>query len=250
MTVNELVEDMKQKASKGLLAVSGTGKSSERTWTFPNGHAEVMVVKGGAIDKAAIQYMSLQGVTRVRQTGDFDGVVLHIVVFPENPYCPMGNLIFEGITKGTRRYYMNLDLFPAVRVEEDLAAMKAAMDAVADRFERDREVMREGLDTLYTMEHFPAPLTAKVGCKLLLYEEEDLNFLAAAYDTFLSVYLDIISKRKGISYTESDVHLKLERNGRWLQLLVLREGEIRFAQNQGMPPEIIVEMGFPPSAIF
>ena len=54
MTVGEFVENMKQKASKGLLEASGIGKLSKRTWTFPKGQAEIMVIRGGAIEKAAI----------------------------------------------------------------------------------------------------------------------------------------------------------------------------------------------------
>jgi coproporphyrinogen III oxidase len=250
MTIDEFVANMKQKASKELLEVSGTGKLSKRTWTFPKGHAEIMVIRGGAIEKAAIQHLTLQGITQPGMTGELDTVVFQMEVFPEHPYCPMGHFNTEWITKGPRRYNMNLDLFPAVRVEEDLRAMKAAMDVVADRFGRDREKMREGLDTHYTMEHFATPLAAKVGCKLLELKDEDLDFFVTAYETFLGVYLDIISKREGIACTESEMQLKLERNGKWLQYLMLKDRAIKAARDLGMPLEVLIEMGFPPSAVF
>jgi coproporphyrinogen III oxidase len=208
-----------------------------------------MVIRGGAIEKAAIIHMVRQGVTMPDITGDVDTFVFQMEVFPENPYCPMGHFNTEGITREPRFYNMNLDLFPAVRVEEDLRAMKAAMDVVADRFGKDREKMREGLDTLYTMEHFAAPIAAKVGCKQLKLIDEDRDFVFNAYETFLDVYPDIISKRKGMAYTESDVQLKLERNGKWLQFLLLKEGAIK-SVHELVPPEMLVEMGFPPSAIF
>ena len=251
MTIDEFVENMKQKASKGLLEVSGTGKLSKRTWTFPNGHAEIMVIRGGAIEKASIMHMRRQGVTLPGITGDVDTFVYQMEVFPEHPYCPMGHFNTEGITKEPRFYNMNLDLFPAVRVEEDLRDMKAAMDVVADRFGRDREKMREGLDTHYTMEHFAAPLATKVGCKLLELKDEDLDLFVTAYETFLGVYLDIINKRKGIACTESEMQVKLERNGKWLQYMTLKDGAIRASLERGAtPPEVLKEMGFPPSAIF
>jgi coproporphyrinogen III oxidase len=72
-----------------------------------------------------------------------------------------------------------------------------------------------------------------------------------AYETFLGVYLDIISKRKGIAYTESDVQLKLERNGKWLEYMTLKDGAVRGALERGVtPPEVLIEMGFPPSVVF
>jgi len=251
MTIDEFVENMKQKVSKGLLEVSGTGKLSKRTWTFPNGQAEIMVVRGGAIEKAAIQHLTLQSVTRPGITGNLDAIVYQMEVFPEHPYCPMGHFNTEWTTNGLRHYNMNLDLFPAVRVEEDLRAMKTAMDVVADRFGRDREKMREGLDAHYTMEHFAVPLATKVGCKLLELKDEDLDLFIAAYETFLGVYLDIISKRKGIACTESEMQLKLERNGKWLEYMTLKDGAIKSCLARGTPPpEVLKEMGFPPSAIF
>ncbi len=250
MTIDEFVENMKQKATKGLLEVSGSGKLSKRNWTFPKGQAEVMVIRGGAIEKAAIMHMTLQGVTIPGMTGNLDAVVYQMKVFPENPYCPVGHFNTEWVTNGRRRYFMNLDLFPAVRVEEDLRTMKAAMDVVADRFGRDREKMREGLDTHYNMEHFTAPLASKVGCKLQDLKDEDLDLFVTAYETFLGVYLDIIGKTKGVTYTENDVQLKLERNGRCLQYTMLKDGAIKASRDEGVPPEVLIEMSFPPSAIF
>jgi coproporphyrinogen III oxidase len=209
-----------------------------------------MVIRGGAIEKASIMHMTLQGITRPGITGNLDAIVYQMEVFPEHPYCPMGHFNTEWTTNGLRHYNMNLDLFPAVRVEEDLRAMKAAMDVVADRFGRDREKMREGLDTHYTMEHFAVPLATKVGCKLLELKDEDLDLFIAAYETFLGVYLDIISKRKGIACTESEMQLKLERNGKWFEYLMLKDRAIKATRDLGVPPEVLIEMVFPPSAVF
>jgi coproporphyrinogen III oxidase len=250
MTIDEFVGNMKQKATKGLLEASGTGKLSKRTWTFPKGQAEVMVIRGGAIEKAAIMHMTLQDVNIPDMTGNLDAVVYQMKVFPENPYCPVGHFNTEWITQEPRRYFMNLYLFPAVPVEEDLRYMKAAMDVVADRFGRDREKMREGLDTHYNMEHFTTPLASKVGCKLQGLKDEDLDLFITAYETFLGMYLDIISKRKGTSFTENDTQIKLERNGKCLQYTVLKDGAIKASRDEGVPPKLIIEMSFPPSAIF
>ena len=186
-------------------------------------------------------------------TGEFDHVIYQMEVFPEHPHCPMGHFNSEWAPKDPRLYYMNhikLDLFPAVRVEEDLKAMKAAMNKVANQFGRDTEKMREGLDTQYTMEHFTTPLATKVGCKLLELKDEDQDLFVNAYETFLNVYFDIVNKRKESSYTKSDIQLKLKRNGKWLEYLMLKDGAIKGARDRGIPPEVLIEFGFPPSAIF
>jgi coproporphyrinogen III oxidase len=223
MTTDEFIESMKVKASKRLLEVSGTGKLSQRTWTFPKGHSELMIVRGGAIEKAAIHHLKLQGITQSSIPGEVEHVVYQMEVFPENPYCPMGHFNTEWSIKEPRLYYMNLDLFPAVRVEEDLRLMKAAMDTVADRFGRNREEMK--------------------------LKDEDFEFFVTAYERFLDTYLDIISKRKGITCTESEMRLKLERNGKWLEYLMFKDRAIQ-ASRDILPLELLVEMSFPPVAIF
>jgi len=250
MTIEEFVENMKQKASNGLLEVSGTGKLSKRTWDFPNGQAEVIVIRGGAIEKAAIQHLILRGITQPGTDVSFDASVFHIKVYPENPYCPMGHFNTEWMTMVPRRHTIVMDLFPAVPVEEDLNAMKAAMDTVADRFGRDSEQMRQELTTQYNMEHFTVPLAARVGLKLVGLGEEDLDLLFTAHETFLNVYLDIIRKRKTATYTETDVQLKLERNGKWLEYFMLKDGAVKAGRDRGIPPEVLIEMGFPPLATF
>jgi coproporphyrinogen III oxidase len=249
MKIDEFVENMKRKAAKGLLEVSGTGKLVERTWTFPKGTSEMVLIRGGAIEKASIQHLKLRGIAQPGVTGEVEHEVYQMEVFPEHPYCPMGHFNTEWSTAEPRLYYMNLDLFPAVRVEEDLKAMRSAMDVVADRFGRDREKMREGLDTHYTLEHFPTPLATRVGCKLLELKDKDLDFFIAAYETFFDCYLDIIQRRKGIAYTDSEMQLKLERNGRWLEYLTLKDRAVKAARDI-LPAEVLIEQGFPPSAIF
>jgi coproporphyrinogen III oxidase len=250
MTIDEFVEQMKKKVSTGLLKVSGGAKLSTRNWTFSGGRAEITVIRGGAIEKAAIQHLVLENISQPGMPGKLDAFVFHIKVFPVNPYCPMGHFNTEWVRNGMRSYSIVLDLFPAIPVKEDLETMKTAMNGVADKFGRDREKSRDVLVTQYNMEHFASPLAARVGLKLPGIEEKNLDVLFAAHETFLKVYLDIFNKRKDSPYTDSDVRLKLERNGKWLQYLMLKDGAVKAGRAHGIPPEVFIEMGFPPVASF
>ena len=194
--------------------------------------------------------MVLKGITPPGMNEEIEGMVYQMEVFPENPYCPMGHFNTEWSMKGPAPYHMELDLFPAVRVEEDLKAVKHEMDLVADRFGRDREKMREGLDTHYNMDHFLFPLSTKVGCNLLELKEEDLDLFITVYHTFFDAYLDILRKRKESPFSEEDTRLKLERNGKWLEYITLKDRAIKMAQSIGVPPEVLIALCYPPSAIF
>lgn len=250
MRIVKFVDEMKKKATQELLEVSGNGELAEKTYTFKGGSANIIVIRGGAIEKGAITHLVLEGITPPGMNEEIDAMVYQMEVFPENPYCPMGHFNTEWSMKGPGPYHMNLDLFPAKRVEEDLRSVKEVMDKIADRFGRDREKMREGLDTHYTMEHFQATLATKVGCKLLELKEGDIDLFISAYKTFFDAYLDIIRKRKGNPYSETDKQLKLERNGKWLEYITLKDRAIKMAQAIGVPPEVLIALSYPPSAVF
>ena len=264
MNVLEFVKEMKEKATKELLAISKTGKSIEKTYKFKIGQADIVTIRGGAIEKAAITHMVFRGLSidrapgadmGVKYSGEeerADGMVYQMEVFPENPYCPMGHFNTEWSRKGSGsyQYTMNLDLFPAVRVEEDLEGMKRLMDGVADRFGRDRGKIREGLDVHYNMKHWAFPLATKVGCKLIALEERHVDLFIEAYRTFFSGYLEILKKRKDTPFGETESGLKLERNGKWLEYLTLKDDAIKAAQATGSPPEVIIGLSYPPSAVF
>ena len=250
MKIDDFVKEMKERATKGLLEVSEDGKSEKKSYEFKIGSAEIRTIKGGAIEKAAITHLILKDVKIPDTDERSDGMVYQMEVFPENPYCPMGHFNTEWTMRGQITYYMNLDLFPAVRVEEDLNTMRSLMDGVADKFGKDRENMREGLDTHYTMEHWAFPLATKVGCKLLKLEEGELNLFITSYHTFFDAYLNILRKRRDTQFSEEEKRLKLERNGKWLEYIAFKDRAIKMAQATGIPPEVLISLSFPPSAVF
>jgi len=250
MKIDDFVKEMKGKATTGLLDVSGGGKATEKSFPFQVGSAHIITIRGGAIEKAVISHLVLKDVKPPGADEESDGMVYQMEVFPVNPYCPMGHYSTQW-TSGTSAYYaMNLDLFPAVTVEEDLTAMKVMMDGVADRFGIDRDTMREGQDIQYNMEHWSSPLATKVGCKLMQLEEENLDLFATAYHTFFDAYLDILKQRKDTPFSEDALRLKQERNGKWVEYLTFKDRAVKMAQAYAVPPEVLISLGFPPCAVF
>jgi coproporphyrinogen III oxidase len=250
MKIMDFVREMKGRATKGLLEISEGGQCVERTYTFKIGHSEITTIRGGGIEKAAISHLTLNGVKIPGTDEEVDPTVYQMEVYPENPYCPMGHFNAEWTHGDTGPYYMNLDLFPAIRVEEDLTTMKDVMDAVADKFGKDRAAMREGLDIQYNLEHWSSPLATKVGCKLMGLGEEELDFFITAYRTFFDAYLAIFRKRKDTPFTEKETLSKHERNGKWLEYIAFKDGAVKMAQAYGMPAGMLIGVTFPPSAVF
>lgn len=250
MNIFEFLNEMKEKTTKGLLEVSEGGKSVHKTHTFQIGQAETIIIRGGAIEKAGITHLTLRGIKVPGTDEEADVNVYHMKVFPENPSCPMGHLNIEWKTRGAAGYNITLDLFPALKIQEDLDAVRNAIDAVADQFGRDKSRIREILAVQYNMDHWSSPLSAKVGCQLKELKESDLNILMTAYRTFFDAYLYILSKRKDTQFGEEERRLNLERNSKWLQYFTLKDTAFRMALATNVPPEVLISLGYPPSAVF
>ena len=130
--IGSFVKEMRARVTDALCAVGPGVQRVQTAHTFQAGEATIITLRGGLIEKANITLMNLKDVAMPGTTEKVDPTVFQVEVFPENPYCPMGHFNTEWTRPGVGPYYMNLDLFPAVRVEEDLMDMRKAMDGVAD----------------------------------------------------------------------------------------------------------------------
>lgn len=264
MKISNFADKMKETAVKDLLSISENGTCIEKTYKFKAGHATIITIRGGAIEKAAVTHMALKGISinrapdedmgvaYSRKEGNADTEVYQMEVFPENPYCPMGhfNTEWSMLKTGFYQYTMNLDLFPAITIAEDLETMRTVMDGVAEKYAKDKHRMREGLDTHYNMEHWPVPLATKVGCKLIALEENEIDLFIEAYHVFFNTYMNIVKKRKDTNFSEKETKLKTERNSKWLAYITLKDKAIQVAHVMGISPEVIIALSYPPSAAF
>lgn len=249
MKIVDFVTETKELVIKSLLDLSG-GACDRRTVPFTVGSADVAIIRGGGIEKAAITHMTMRDIQPPELDRKVDYMVFQVEIFPENPSCPFGHFNTEWALTGDGPYHMNLDLFSAVEIAEDLASAKAAMDAVGSRHGMDLVKLRQGLDEQYNMPHWDRPLAAMVGCKLMHLHEDKLDLFIDAYRTFFTAYSAILEKRKDAPATEDDQQLKMRRNGKWLEYLTMKDIAVKMGLGVGIPADVIVNLSFPPSAVF
>ena len=250
MRIDDFLNETREKSRKELLEVSCGGACFEKSFSFKAGEAQLITIRGGAVEKAAITRLQLNGFKIPGSEVVTDCVVYQMEVFPENPYCPMGHFNTEWTIGEETTYHMNVDLFPAVNVQEDIDGAKEIMDDVAAQFGRDCHGVREGLGIQYNMEHWDHPLAARAGFQLKGLSEGDLNLFVTAYKTFFDTYLDIVKKRQNTRFGEEETRLKHERNGKWLQYITQKDRAIKLAQAIGIPSELLIGLSYPPSAVF
>ena len=244
------VEETREGVMRALLEASCGGKLERTTVPFKVGQADVAVIRGGCIEKASVTHMKLNQVKPPELDRVIDYMVFQVEIFPVNPWCPMGHFNTEWGMTGEGPYHMMLDVFPAVSQPQTYAAARTAMDCVAETFGVDTKALRAGLADHYRMEHWGQSLAAEAGCRLMHLGPEKLDLFIAAYRAFFDGYMYVLEGSKDRPYTQAEVQQKLRRNGRWLEYLTLKDVAVKMGLGVGIPPGVLVELSYPPSAEF
>ena len=248
--IESFVNETKENVIRQLTEFAGPETCRRETIPFAVGTADVAVIRGGALEKASVVHLVLHQVRPPGVDTPIDYMVFQMEIFPENPHCAMGHFNTEWSMTGPGPYHMNLDLFPSIVVDEDILALRRAMDLVAEQFGVEKAKMREGLDDHYNMQYWDRPLAACVGCKLLNLGEDRLDLFITAYRTFFTSYMEILEKRRGTPFNESDIKVKQRRNGKWLEYITLKDQAVKMGLAAGIPTEVLLKLSYPPSAIF
>ncbi|MCX8044018.1 MAG: coproporphyrinogen III oxidase [Desulfobacterota bacterium] len=250
MKIISFVDEERERAIQTLSDIAGQGSCSRKKIPFAVGTADTAEIRGSGIEKASVTHLIMHNVTPPELSQPVDYMVFQIEIFPDNPRCPMGHFNTEWALTGNGPYHMNLDLFPAGPCDAALNNVKHALDTIAHRYSCDPIKIREGLDTHYNMKHWDRPLAAGVGCKLMHLDENRLDFFIDAFRAFWAAYIDILTSSKHLQYSDADNQMKLKRNGKWLEYLTLKDPAVKMGLAVGIPPEVIIRLSYPPSAVF
>jgi hypothetical protein len=246
----KFVENTRELVIAKLLEASCGGELMRQTVPFKVGQADVAVIRGGAIEKASITHMKLNQVQPPELDRVIDYMVFQVEIFPTNPLVPMGHFNTEWGMTGEGPYHMMIDVFPALEDKQTYASAAKAMDGVAERFGIDKKIFRAGLADHYRMGHWEGSLAAEAGCRLMHLGPDRLDLFIASYRTFFEEYCGLLAGLKDKPFTQADVGQKLRRNGRWLEYLTLQDVAIKMGLGVGIPPGVLVELSYPPSAAF
>jgi coproporphyrinogen III oxidase len=244
------VNETREHVIKSLLEASGGGELVRKIVPFKVGQADVAIIRGGCLEKASVTHMKLSQVKPPELDCVIDYMVFQVEVFPENPWCPMGHFNTEWGMTGKGPYHMMLDVFPAVDDPTIYAPALEAMDGVAETFSINKQELRAGLAGHYCMDHWGASLAANAGCRFMHLGPEKLDLFIAAYHAFFEGYMKVLAFNRDRDYTQEAVQRKLRRNGRWLEYLTLKDVAVKMGLGVGIPPEVLVDLSYPPSAVF
>lgn len=115
-----------------------------------------------------------------------------------------------------------VDVLPGAMSAEDLATLKASMDAVFDKYAVDPEPHRkmscEGSPGEGERRREPACVGGSFyGRDMMPVTEHNFAFMTEAYREFMIVYLDLIEKNAAAPYTAADVAKQDYMRRNWLE---------------------------------
>ena len=89
------------------------------------------------------------------------------------------------------------------------------------------------------------------GISFLKYLKKNPGVIfTTAYRTFFDTYMGILRKRKNTPFGEEERNCKWRRNGKWLEYIAFKDRAVKMAQAAGIPPEVLIDLSFPPVVSF
>jgi coproporphyrinogen III oxidase len=112
-----------------------------------------------------------------------------------------------------------MDYTPGTWIDEDIAYMKQAVDAVFEEYGHDVERYRQMLYKDYHKDKLQAACIGAAFYVPPMLEINDINlaFVQAAHEGFVNAYLDVLDRRKDQPFTEEDLANQAGMRRRWLE---------------------------------
>jgi coproporphyrinogen III oxidase len=261
--VSAYLTGLQSRIVSALEAVDG-GKFRADEWSRPEGGGGLtrIIEEGGVFERAGVGYSRVQGpklppsasASRPELAGrSFDAMGVSLVLHPRNPYCPtvhMNVRCFVALKAGEEPVWWfggGMDLTPYYGYEEDArhfhATCKDALEpfgaALHPRF-------KKWCDEYFYLKHRKEPR----GVGGIFFDDYaeggfDASFamMQSVGDHFLTAYLPILEKRKGLAYTERERSFQAYRRGRYVEFnLVWDRGTLFGLQSGGRTESILMSM--------
>ncbi len=265
-TVKSYLLGLQDRICAALEHEDGQGRFSEDRWQRPEGGGgrSRVLTEGGVFEQGGVNFSDVFGAHlppaatahRSELAGrTFRAMGVSLVIHPRNPYVPTvhANVRFiSAEVAGTEPVWWfggGFDLTPYYGFEEDVRhwhriVLKACAPFGEDVYPR----YKKWCDEYFYLHHRGEP--RGVGGLFFddLHEggfERCFSFMKSVGDHYLSAYLPIVERRKGMPFGERERDFQLYRRGRYVEFnLVYDRGTLFGLQSGGRTESIL--MSLPP----
>jgi coproporphyrinogen III oxidase len=251
---------LQDRLTAALEQTDGQARFREDAWDRPGGGGgRSRVLEGGAVfEKAGVNFSEVFGefTPEFARTMPGDGLAFTAtgtswVLHPLSPHVPTVHGNFRLLTHGSKAWFGGgADLTPYYPVLEDVVYFHRTWKRVCDAHAplADHAAMKRACDDYF---HLPHRNEAR-GVGGIFFDQfggADLEaafaFVRAASDAFLDVYLPIVGRRRGQSWTAEERAFQEYRRGRYVEFNLLYDrGTLFGLKTHGRTESIL--MSLPP----
>ena len=249
-----------------LAAEDGGASFMEDAWDRPGGGGgRTRVISNGTVfEQGGVNFSHVFGdklppsatAQRPELAGrSFQALGVSLVIHPHNPLVPTSHAnvrFFVAEKAGEEPVWWfggGFDLTPYYGFEEDCVDWHRTAKAACDPFGEDvYDRYKQWCDEYFFLKHRNEPR----GIGGLFFDdlnewgfEKTFAFMRSVGDSYINAYRPIVTKRKGLAFTETQRDLQLYRRGRYVEFnLVYDRGTLFGLQSGGRTESIL--MSLPP----
>ncbi len=264
--VKEYLLDLQDRICAALEAEDGAGRFVEDRWQRPQGGGgrSRVLAEGGVIEQGGINFSHVRGedlpasatAHRPELAGrGFQAMGVSLVIHPRNPYVPTSHAnvrFFVADKPGEAPVWWfggGFDLTPYYPFEEDVVRWhRSARGACAPFGAEVYPRFKRWCDEYFFIKHRDEPR----GVGGLFFDdlnewgfERCFELVRRVGDCYLTAYLPIVQRRRGLPYGERERDFQLYRRGRYVEFNLLYDRGTLFGLQSGGRTESIL-MSLPP----
>jgi coproporphyrinogen III oxidase len=256
--------DLQDRICSSFEALESAQRFQERAWTRPEGHrlqggGRSRVMRGAVFEKVGVNVSHVWGILDPKfrgqipgadaSDGHFRATGISLVAHMFNPYVPAVHMNLRFLQTSRGWFGGGSDLTPTFPFDDDTAAFHAALRAACDSYRPDAYTeYKEWCDRYFYLPHRKEPR----GVGGIFFDElasgnveADFGFVRAVGEAFVSVYPQIVARRKDLPF-DTDAREKLfYKRGRYVEFNLVYDRGTRFGFGTDADPEAYL-MSLPP----
>jgi len=256
--------DLQVRIVKAFEALEADGSFSHRPWARPAGHrlqggGSMRLMRGKVFEKVGVNVSQVWGTLAPQfmsqipgaedSAGAFQACGISLVAHMANPHVPAVHMNLRYLKTSRAWFGGGADLTPTFPIAEDTASFHDALRGACDTYRHDayRE-FKAACDKYFFLPHRGEPR----GVGGIFFDQlssddalADFAFVRAVGEAFLSVFPQIVARRKDAPFDEAEREQLLVKRGRYVEFNLVYDRGTQFGFGTDADPEAYL-MSLPP----
>jgi coproporphyrinogen III oxidase len=264
LTAKAAFRDLQARLCSAFEAFEPVCRFESRSWSKPEGHrlrggGESRLMRGAVFEKVGINVSHVWGVLApeahaqvagARESeGRFSACGISLVAHMANPYVPAMHMNLRYLATSRAWFGGGADLTPTFPIEEDTQAFHGALRGACDAYRADAYAQYKAwCDRYFYLPHRHEPR----GVGGIFFDDlasadlaRDFAFVRGVGEALLSVYPQIVARRKDTPFDAAARERLLFKRGRYVEFNLVYDRGTKFGFSTDADPEAYL-MSLPP----